>query len=224
MGTYGGIDITGECWGIDTSMAGILTDDQLVRMLNTALPNGVKPTVLCGYVPLSGNKASTWDMTRSRLYAAMDIGWKVWLVQHCRAGSWHASPELGGDDGKMAADYAASIDYDPSSHLAMDQESLANSGPIVAGHVNNWCDAVPTPQVYEGFDPGLNPDQEYHLLKVTSYWGAFGPWKVSVRGVVARQGLQITHCGVGVDPDHIKPDNLGGCLRAMGRLDLAAGG
>jgi hypothetical protein len=218
VSTYGGIDIVTPCWGIDTAIAGILTDAQFAQMLATPLgTTGKCPEVLCGYVPLPGN-SSRWDMTRERLYAAMDIGWKVWLVQHCREGAWTASADQGAADGEHAADYAASIDFDASCHLAMDQESLANSGTPVIASVQAWVTKWTTPMVYEGFDPGLNPEQEYELAGVSAYWGAYGPWNVATRGVRVRQGRTLKHCGVDVDPDWIAPDALGGVLRAMGKL------
>ena len=224
MATYGGIDILEPCWGIDTFLAGSLTDTQLEEMLHTPLgTTGKCPVALCGYVPLSGNKPAPWHMTKARLYRAMDIGWKVWLVQNCRSDLWNASAALGLADGKCAAEYATSIcAYDESCHLAMDQESLANAGAPVIAHAVAWCSQRAAPMIYEGFDPGLNPEQEYEIPDVTAYWGAYGPWNVAKRGVRARQGRQLTHCGVGVDPNWLAPDAFGGVLRAMGRLDLAS--
>jgi hypothetical protein len=219
--TYGGVDVTSSCWAIDTVIAGALTDDQLTRMLATPLgTTGQAPKALCGYVPLPGNAPGKWDMTRSTLYRAMDRGWLVWLVQHPRSGLWTASAEQGLADGQHAAQYATDIGYDASCHLAMDQESLANAGAPVIASVTAWCTTWKAPMVYEGFDPGLNPEQEYELPDVTAYWGAFGPWNVARRGVRARQGRTLLHCGVEVDPDWLAPDAFGGVLRAMGRLDL----
>lgn len=219
--TYGGIDVLEPCWGIDTAIAGALSDAQLREMLATPLgTSGERPVALCGYMPLPGDAPSSWDMSRARLYRAMDLGWLVWLVQHCPSGTWAASAARGIAAGQRAAAYAAEIGYDDSCHLGMDQESLANSGALVVADVVGWCSQVKTPIVYEGFDPGLNPEQEYELPNVSRYWGAMGPWNVAKRGVCARQGRTLSHCGVPVDPDRLAPDAFGGVLRAMGRLDL----
>lgn len=219
--TYGGIDVTEPCWGIDTAMAGALTDEQLHAMLTTPLgKTGQCPKVLCGYVPLSGNAPSRWDMTGARLRAACDMGWLVWLVQHCRGGSWVASAEQGDADGQAAAEYAAAQGYPSDCHLAVDDEAVRNPGPDAIAHFVAWCKRWQAPMLYEGYSPGMTPQQEYDLPDVSAYWGAAGPWNVATRGVRARQGLTVVHCGVGVDPDWLAPDALGGVLRAMGRLDL----
>ena len=218
--TYGGVDVVGDCWGLDSSMAGILTDEQLVKMKATKLPNGQLPVFLWGYVPLPGN-TSRWDMTGPRMRAACDIGWIVLLVQHCRSGAWLASAEEGTADGQHAAEYAAAQGYPTDCHLTVDDESIRNPGPDAIAHMTAWAKQWPTPMVYEGFSPGLSPQQEYELPNVQAYWGAYGPWNVATRGVRCRQGLQIVHAGVGVDPDFASPDAMGGVLRGLGKLPEA---
>ena len=218
---YGGVDVAGPCWGIDTAIAGALSDAQLEAMLKAPLgATGECPQVLCGYVPLPGNKPSRWDMTGPRLRAACDMGWLVYLVQHCRGGAWVASEEQGLEDGECAVAYAAEQGYPADCHLACDDEAVRNPGPAAIAHFTAWCSKPKAPMLYEGFSPGMNPLQEYEIPTVRAYWGAYGPWNVAVRGVCIRQGLQLTHCGVAVDPDRIAPDKLGGVLRAMGRLDM----
>lgn len=219
--TYAGIDVTGECWGIDTAIAGALTDEQLVSMFNTPLGSTKEtPKVLCGYVPLPGNAPSRWDMTGPRIRAACDIGWIVWLVQHCRGGSWVASAEQGAADGQHAAEYATAQDYPDDCHLTVDDEAVRNPGPDAIAHFKAWCAQWKTPMLYEGFSPGMTPTQVYDLPDVNAYWGAYGPWNVANRGVRARQGLTLIHCGVGVDPDRIAPDNFGGVLRGVCKIEL----
>jgi hypothetical protein len=221
MTSYGGVDIAGDCWGVDTAMAGTLTDGQLQRMKDTPLPNGQLPVFIWGYVPLPGN-SSRWDMTGERMRAAADMGWIVLLVQHCRAGSWMASAGQGAADGAFAADYATQQGYPSDCHLAADDEAVATPGTPSIQHFTEWCKHWPSACIYEGFAPGMSPTQLYEIPDVQCYWGAYGPWYVSKRGVRCRQGLQITHAGVGVDPDHASPDALGGVLRGFGRLDLHA--
>lgn len=222
MSQYGGVDITDECWGIDTAMAGALTDEQLLKMYQTPLPNGQTPRFIWGYAPLPGNTPSRWDWTGPRMRAACDIGWIVLMVQHCRGGSWVASEEQGAADGQHAAEYAAAQGYPDDCHLAADDEAVRNPGPDAIAHFRAWCAQWKTPCLYEGFAPGMTAQQLYELPDVDAYWGAYGPWNVATRGVRCRQGLQIVHCGVGVDPDHAAPDALGGVLRGMGRTDLVA--
>jgi hypothetical protein len=218
---YGGVDVVGDCWGLDTAMAGALSDAQLEAMLKTPLPNGQTPKFLWGYVPLPGN-TSKWDMTGPRMRAACDMGWIVLLVQHCRSGSWVASAAEGAADGQHAAEYAAAQGYPSDCHLTVDDESVRNPGAAAIAHMTAWARQWPTPMVYEGFAPGLTPQEEYDLPNVSAYWGAYGPWNVAVRGVRCRQGLPIVHAGVGVDPDHATPDAFGCVLRGMGKLAEAA--
>ena len=216
--TYGGVDISGDCWGIDTSMAGALTDEQLVALYKAPMPNGQTARFLWGYAPLPGNAASKWDWTGARMRAAADVGFVVLMVQHCRSGAWVASAEQGAADGKCAAEYAAAQGYPPDCHLAVDDESLKNPGQDAIAHMTAWARCWPTPMLYEGFAPGMSAEQEYELPDVSAFWGAYGPWNVAKRGVRCRQGLQFTLAGIGVDPDHAAPDALGGVLRGMGRI------
>jgi hypothetical protein len=223
VSTYGAVDIVTPCWGIDTAIAGALTDEQLEEMFRTPLgTTGETPKALCGYVPLPGAVPSKWDMTGPRLRVACDIGWVVWLVQHCRGGSWVASEEQGAADGQHAAEYAAAQGYPDDAHLGADDEAVRNPGPDAFRHFTAWCSKPRNPLLYEGFAPGMTPGQLYEIPTVKAYWGAYGPWNVTRRGVLARQGRTIMHCGIPVDPDRIAPDNLGGVLRCMGRLPEAA--
>jgi hypothetical protein len=218
---YGAVDLA-DCWGIDTSIAGILTDAALRRIVETPLPNGKACEFLWGYIPLPGN-FSKWDMTAERLRAACDAGLKVLLVQHCRSGLWPACEITGRADGQHAAACAADLSYAADAHVAMDDESVRNSGPMVSQHVFGWCDELlkrAKPCVYEGVEPGLTPQQEYAIPNVDRYWGAYGPWDVATRSVCCRQSLQINFAGIQADPDHAMPDKLGGVLRAMARIDL----
>lgn len=221
MATYQAMDLP-ACWGVDTAMAGALTDEQLRKLVETPLPSGLPIKFLWMYVPLSGNRASLWDASTDRLRAACDAGLYVGLVQHCRAGSWVASAQTGQLDGQRAGEYAALVGYPKDAHVAMDDESVKNPGPDAIAHVKAWCDAVTVgglPCVYEGFAPGLTPEQEYEVPNVNRYWGAYGPWNVAKRGVCCRQSLQVTVAGIGVDPDQAFPDQLGGVLRMMKRVD-----
>jgi len=225
---YGGVDIATDCWGFDTSMLGVLTDEQLEKMFATPFATGAGagkfPEYCWGYARLPGNAVSAWDITGPRMRAIADmvngagVPVKVGIVQHCRAGAWTASAAQGAIDGKYAADYAAAQGYTVDCNLAVDDESLKNPGPDAIAHFTAWCQQWAAACLYEGFDPGMSAQQEYELPSVQRYWGAVGPWDVAVRGVCCRQALQITHCGVGVDPDHAFPDQLGGVLRLFGKV------
>lgn len=218
---YGGIDLP-DCWGVDTIIAGILTPTELSNLAAAKLPNGQPVMFLWGYVPLPGD-ASRWDMTAQSLQNALDAGLWVGLVQHCRSGLWVASQAQGQLDGAHAGQCAQNIGYAPDCHLSMDDESVKNAGLAVSQHVIGWCSDViigAQPCIYEGFDPGLSPAQEYAIPNVSRYWGALGNWDVAVRSVCCRQGPQTTVAGITVDTDHAYPDKLGGVLRLMARLDL----
>lgn len=227
---YGGVDVPSDVWGVDTCVAGVLSDAQLdtlagfdLATLHLTGPCG-KPRVLWGYGPLSGAKPSAWDWTAERMRAAMDRGFLVGLVQHCRGGLWTASPELGRADGEAIAAFADDIGYASDCHIAGDDEAVRNPGPEAYAHVAGWCEAVDNasrpPCVYEGFDSGLSPADQYRNPWVHRYWGALGPWQVATRGVCCRQGPTVRIGGVSYDLDHFFADKLGGVLRLMGRVDL----
>jgi hypothetical protein len=229
MGTYGGVDL-GPCWGFDAAELGVLTDSQVQAMLSTPLPAGHPGAgefleFAWGYAPLPNSK-SPWDITGPRMRAIADMQngagryCKVGIVQHCRSGAWTASADQGAIDGQKAADYAAAQGYPTDCHLAVDDESLKNPGLAAIAHFTAWCRAWPSACLYEGFDPGMSAQQEYELPDVQRYWGAYGPWDVAVRSVCCRQSLQLTHCGIGIDPDQAFPDKLGGVLRLFGRTDV----
>jgi hypothetical protein len=225
MADYGSIALP-ECWGIDTALAGALTDAQIQALASARLPNKQLIKFVWGYVPLAGNVASKWDMSADRLRAYCDAGFCVLLVQHCRSGLWTPSGEQGLLDGARAGSYAKDIGYQPDCHLAMDDEAVAVAGAAMFSHATAWCGPQGVrlgaqPVVYEGYEPGLTAEQEYEIPDVDRYWGAYGPWDVARRSVCCRQSLQISVAGIGVDPDHAAPDKLGGVLRAMCRLDLA---
>lgn len=228
--TYGGIDVPVDVWGLDAAVTGILTDAQLQALaafdLGTLkipgyLPLG-RPVVLWGYAPLPGMHSS-WDWTGERLRAACDAGFLCGVVQHCRSGMWTASKDQGTADGICAAAFATSIGYPKDCHLVMDDEAVRNPGPDAFAHVCGWADAARQanpPAIYEGFAPGLTPEQEYEVPAVDRYWGAMGPWDVATRSVCCRQGPTVRVNGVAYDLDHFFADRLGGVLRLMGRLDL----
>ena len=227
---YVGVDVPADVWGVDTAIAGVLTDAQLRTLAEFDLgslkipgykPHG-RPLVLWGYVPLPGNH-SAWDWTAERLRAACDAGFYCGAVQHCRKGLWTASAQQGDDDGKSAAESAALISYGTDCHLAQDDEAVRNPGPDAYASVTGWCKAYRDygePLTYEGFEPGITPEQQYENPYVSRYWGAMGPWNVAKRGVCCRQGPTVRIGGVAYDLDHFFPDQLGGVLRLMARPDL----
>ena len=219
---YGAVDLH-DCWGVDTVIAGALTDEQLRALAEATLPNGQPVKFLWMYVPLSGNRASHWDASADRMRAACDAGLIVMLVQHCRSGLWTASAELGQADGEEAGVYASDLGYPTDAYIALDDESVANTGKPVTDHLVAWCEAVKfagRPCIYEGFSPGLSPSGLYGIPNVDRYWGAAGPWNVDKRGVCCRQFYPpVKVAGIVCDMDHAFPDKLGGTLRGMGRID-----
>lgn len=232
---YGGVDVP-ECWGVDTVIAGALSDEQLRALAEFDLGSLVMPGVpaphhptgrplpLWGYAPLPGEH-SPWDWTAERLRAACDAGLLCGIVQHCRRGMWTASAEQGDADGKAAAEFAALVGYPADCYLAQDDEAVANPGIDAVESVYAWARAVCQQckaATYEGFSPGLTALQEYDNPLVDRYWGAVGPWDVAVRGVCCRQGATVRIGGVAYDLDRFAPDRLGGVLRLMGRIDLHA--
>lgn len=229
--TYGGVDVPANAWGLDAAYAGALTDAQMAALaafdLGTLKVQGYpatgRPVVLWFYVPYSGAAASHWDASADVLKRWCDHGGLAGLVQHPRGGMWTASQALGDADGASAAAFATSIGYPADCYLALDDEAVRNPGPEAFAHVSAWCDRyrqAGKPAIYEGFSPGLTPAQEYEVPTADRYWGAMGPWNVSTRGVCCRQGPTVRIGGVAYDLDRFFPDQLGGALRLMGRVDL----
>lgn len=220
--TYGAINIPDDCWGVDAAMLGALSYNKAKEILTTPLPNKKMIKVVTGYIPLPGNKSS-WDMTASSLRMWMDLGAIVTMVQHCYAGTVIATAQQGTDLGKYAAEYVSLIGYAKDAHVSLDDEAIGNSGLPVFQRCENFCRQLlmsALPCIYEGYEPGLTPLQFWEIPDVSRYWGAYGPWDVAVRSVCCRQSLQITHCGVPMDPDHYFKDRLGGVMRGMCRTDL----
>lgn len=230
---YGGIDVPADVWGVDTSLAGGLSSAQLDALWNFDLgelkipgyATHGRPVVLWGYVGFGGQDVrSAWDWTAESIRRACDKGFLCGVVQHCRRGSWLASAANGASDGEAAANFARAIGYPTDCHLAQDDEAVSNPGPDAYANATGWCLAYSQygkPAIYEGYAPGLTPEQQYQNPYVDRYWGAMGPWDVATRGVCCRQGPTVRNVdGVAFDLDHFFPDKLGGVLRLMGRLDL----
>lgn len=229
--TYAATDL-GDCWGIDLSAK--LSPTSIRNLAASMLPAPISQPIsfVWRYVPLPGNDPRG-DIDAEELAAWLDaknaLGNRIalLLVQHCRAGLWTPSAQQGQLDGQHAAEWAQKVGYLADCHIAMDDESVqAPQGvPVdvaMRAHAIAWCSAIRTggvPVIYEGFSPGLTPDEEYALPNVDRYWGAFGPWNVSTRGVCCKQGIGIRLAGVDVDPDHAFPDKLGGALRGMIQVD-----
>src|SRR5580700_10157495 len=162
--TYGSVDLIGVCWGFDTSVLGVLTDEQLVKLFTTPLPasiTGSQDVVyfeFCwGYCPLPGN-SSKWDIVGARMRAIADMQngagkyVKVGMVQHCRSGSNVLTQAQGDADGQHAAEYATAQGYASDSHLGVDDESIRNPGPQAIASLTAWCARWPVaPLTYEGF-------------------------------------------------------------------------
>jgi len=235
MTTYGAVDIVGLRWGFDTAILGALSDAQLLALFQTPLPASITgpgdpqfAEFAWGYCPFYGAKASAWDLTGPRMRAIADVVngagryAKALLVQHCRT-STTMNAVQGDQDGKTAADYATAQGYPATAHLAQDDEAVRNPGPDGIASVTAWAQACldggPTgsfaPCTYEGYSPG---DGGAGVSIVSCYWGAVGNWAKAARGVRCKQHLQITHCGIEIDPDFAAPDKLGGVLRGFGRL------
>lgn len=231
---YGGVDVPEDVWGLDTMVMGALTDEQLRALAEVDLgaievhgvigpkPQG-RPRVLEGYCPFYDAAPSKWDWSEERIRAACDAGFLVGVVQHPRGGLWTASAELGLNDGKTAAEFAARVGYPTDCHLAFDDEAVANPGPDAVAHVYNQAKGYSeygAPATYEGYEPGLSQLQQYEDPYVTRYWGAYGAWEVAVRSVCCRQGPTLKINGVAYDLDHFFADKKGGVMRLMGRVDL----
>lgn len=229
---YIGVDVPADCWGVDTWVSGGLTDGEMEALITFDLGSlkvlsGVKPAgrplVLWFYAPYSGAEPSKYDANIEAIRRWCDKGGLAGIVQHPRGGLWTASQGLGDADGARAAAFATSVGYPADCHLALDDEAIRNPGPDAYAHVAAWCHRyrqAGQPCIYEGFQPGITPAQEYEQPDCDRYWGALGPWDVATRSVCCRQGTTVKINGTAYDLDRFFPDKLGGVLRLMGRADL----
>lgn len=228
---YGGVDVPPEVWGLDASTTGELSDAQIDELAAFDLgtikvpgyPTKGRPIVLWFYAPLAGNAVGRGDAHASVMRAWCDRGGLAGLVQHCHAGMYTGSEANGEDDGACAAAFATSLGYPPDCYVALDDEAMANPGPDAYARVAAWCKLVAQANkaaIYEGFAPGLTPEQEYEIPTADRYWSAMGAWNIATRGPCCKQGPTIRIGGVPYDLDRFYPDSLGGVLRLMGRTDM----
>lgn len=206
-------------WGIDLSTK--LEPDAIRKVVAEPL-YGHQIRFVWRYCPLPGNNPA-WDLDAEEMGHWLDAGPIVLLVQHCRAGSWQAFGTRGMKDGQCASAYAQSIGYPAGACIALDLESVSNTGDDVAAHCNEWSAAVRSigyvPVVYVGFSCGLTSDELFHKLTAELYWSDAGHRTVSVRGVCCSQYPQTQLAGVNVDPDHAFVDALGGNLSGAVRAE-----
>lgn len=229
--TYGGVDVPDGCWGLDASTTGSLTEAQLDELaafdlgsihIPGYMPMG-RPVVLWFYAPLAGNAVGMGDAHAGVMRAWCDRGGLAGLVQHCHRGMLDGNEANGEADGACAAAFATSIGYPADCYVALDDEAVANPGPDAYARVATWCKLVAQANksaIYEGFAPGLTPQQEYEIPTADRYWSAMGPWNIAVRGACCKQGPTVIIGGRPYDLDHFYADKLGGVLKLMGRVDL----
>jgi len=160
------------------------------------------------------------DIDEGELQLLTAAGLCVYLIQHVRNPSWHASEQSGTADAQAAISNAIRAGYDlphgsdaPPLALVLDMEGLGNPGPGAFAHASAWCEAVVLagyqPAVYVGYDSGLSSPALDSLPGLPVFWVDFGdPHQrpTPKRGYALRQHAQSTLAGIGVDIDTVLQD------------------
>lgn len=160
---------------------------------------------------------SPGDITRAELGTILDAGLCLGLVQHVRYPGWTATSQLGGSQGKAAANHALAVGYTQMAALGLDLEGVKNSGQDVEDYVCSWAGEVHQAGyqvlLYVGYECGLSQEQLGRLGDqgvVDLYWSDFGPRTLPAgHTFVMKQHVQTVTGGVTVDPDSVQVAGLG---------------
>lgn len=103
--------------------------------------------------------------------------------------------------------------YQPRSHIFLDLEGIAGTGPETRSFAEAWAAVIAaggySAGCYVGYEVPLSPQELYDLHTINSYWSDAGPRAVAVRGFAIKQHAQIIIAGVPFDPDTIQLDARG---------------
>jgi hypothetical protein len=164
------------------------------------------------YVPLPNNGAGS-DIDATELAAILDGGLGLLLVQHVRKPPWNPAAHSGEADAHMALEFARAAGYEPRSHIFLDLEGIAGTGPDTKSFAETWAAVIAaggySAGCYVGYEVPLSAQELYDLHTINSYWSDAGPRAVAVRGFAIKQHAQIIIAGVPFDPDTIQLDARG---------------
>jgi hypothetical protein len=228
---------TVDCLAYDTNTP--LTS-ALVRAISLSTFEGESPRAISRYVSLHRPNPG-YDISAEELAAIIDpandlaqgTGLGCWLVQHVRYGvgsvqspdGWTPSGQLGSADGIVARKHASIVGYPTGAHLEMDLEGVnpATLPDSVSAHCEQWALAVSQEaadttsypaMLYDGYSPGLSPEQLWEVPSVHLYEAAPGARPIPNRGFIATQvKLDVVIAGVKVDVVRVRAmDDRGGRL------------
>lgn len=140
------------------------------------------------------------------------------LVQHVNYPGWTATAVNGTQHGNAAGADATAVGYPAGCHLFVDLEGVKNLGGSVDEYITTWAYAVQAfgyvPGLYQGYSCGIDPGVLAQHTEYGGFWSDFGA-RVNPIGFMCKQYAQISHCGIGIDPDTCKADTLGRQLVGM---------
>ena len=164
------------------------------------------------YVPLPDNGAGS-DIDGAELAAIVQGGLGLLLVQHVRMPGWNPAAHSGSADAHVALEFARTAGYQPRSHIFLDLEGIAGTGPDTKAFAEAWAAVIAaggySAGCYVGYDVPLNAQELYDLHTINSYWSDAGPRAVATRGFAIKQHAEIKIAGVAFDPDTIQIDGRG---------------
>lgn len=160
------------------------------------------------------------DLDRKELDLILDAGLALMVVQHVRYPGWHPNKSLGRQDGATAALFARMAGYADGAQLWLDAEGMASKTTLqdAVDYVEAWTAVVKSthaPGIYVGYGTPFTAADLWRLT-VDRYWSDYGPRKVEKRGFCIKQMIgNLPAFGIRIDPDWLKPDDLGGLPKWM---------
>lgn len=169
------------------------------------------------------------DITDAEAEGVLAAGLGLMLVQHVESeSSWVPSGAKGIAYGGTAAIEAGNVGLPPGGMVWCDLEGVApgTAAQLVVNYCMTWYDAVNQagflPGLYVGWNCGLTPDQLYHALPFTRYWGAYtmnSDQVPAIRGICMKQhtrGHDDGSFGIDFDTDVTQADAKGGTVKVLG--------
>lgn len=140
------------------------------------------------------------------------------LVQHVNYPGWTATAVNGTQHGNAAGQDATQVGYPSGAMLFVDLEGVKNLGGSVDEYITCWAYAVQAygfvPGLYQGYSCGIDPGVLAQHTEYGGFWSDFGQ-RTNPIGFMCKQRPQISHCGIGIDPDQCYPDSLNRSLVGM---------
>lgn len=164
------------------------------------------------------------DLSADEAQGILDSGMGLMVVQHYEGDGWSPTNEKGMGYGQAAVEQMQDIGLPLGTMAWLDLESVSRSvsPEQIIRYVNYWYTRVASvgyvPGLYVGYNCGLTPDQLYHRLKMSLFWGSYNLDRdryPAVRGICMKQQAcgvkdRVAGCSIEFDVNHVQADNLGG--------------